>query len=86
MFYFIQNLLCRAEEKPLREPERLRRVLELVRVRVSLEEFLHSMKDYVGSIWMGLDYGLKVECGEGDVTHGVVGLQGVSDVSVSLKV
>jgi len=34
---------------------------------------------------MGLDDGLKVECGEGDVTHGVVGLQSVSDVSVSLK-
>jgi len=34
---------------------------------------------------MGFDDGLQVECGEGDVTHGIVGLQSVSDVGVSLK-
>ena len=43
------------------------------------------MKDNICPVRMSLDDWLQVEGGEGDVPHGVVGLQRVGYVGVTLK-
>ena len=52
-------------------------------IGISLKSVLHSPDDGVDSLRRGLDGGLEVESGEGDVFHREVGLQGIRDVLVA---